>query len=75
MTFLAAAGALLTAAGASQVAQLLFFVPSVHMYRQLRGAYALSRFSAVWRTVLLTTFAFVVLTGFVILMVLLGVLD
>ena len=75
MTFLAAAGALLSAIRAEPVAQLLYFVPPVHMYRQLRGAYGLSRLGALWRTALLVTFAIVVLTGFVILMVMLGVLD
>jgi hypothetical protein len=75
MTFLVAVGALLSAIGAKQVAQFLFFVPPVHIYRQLRGTYSLSRFGAVWRTFMLTAFSIVVLTGFVILMVLLGVLD
>jgi len=75
MTFLAAAGALLSAIRAEPVAQLLYFVPPVHMYRQLRGAYGLSRLGALWRTALLVTFAIVVLTGFVILIVMLGVLD
>ena len=37
----------------------ILLVPPIHMYRQLRGAYALSRPSALWRTVLLVNFAFV----------------
>jgi hypothetical protein len=35
---------------------LLLYAP-VHMYRQLRGTYALSRFSAAWRLVALSLFA------------------
>ena len=43
----------------SSLAGMLFFVPPFHMYRQLRGAYQLGRFSAIVRTMLLTTFAFI----------------
>ena len=75
MTFLVAVGALISAAGANSLASLLFFVPPIHMYRQLRGAYSLGRFGGIWRTFLLLTFALVVLTGFILLMVVLGVLD
>ena len=35
------------------------FVPPIHMYRQLRGAYGLSRWSALWRTFALINFAFI----------------
>jgi hypothetical protein len=35
---------------------ILLYAP-VHMYRQLRGTYALRRFSAVWRTIVLSVFA------------------
>jgi hypothetical protein len=45
--------------GAGLATMAILLVPPVHMYRQLRGAYALSRFSALWRTVLLVNFAFV----------------
>ena len=41
------------------VAGFLFFVPPFHMYRQLKGAYQLGRFSAIVRTLFLTTFAFI----------------
>ncbi len=37
----------------------LMLIPPFHMYRQLKGAYRLSRFSALWRTFLLVTFAIV----------------
>lgn len=35
----------------------MVLIPPLHMYRQVRDAYALSRWSAVWRTALLLTFA------------------
>ena len=59
MMMLLIVGGLLAAAGFSGVAALLFFVPPLHMYRQLRGAYELGRFSAVMRTIALLTFAFI----------------
>jgi hypothetical protein len=43
----------------SALAGMLFLVPPFHMYRQLKGAYQLGRFSAFVRTVLLTTFSFI----------------
>ncbi|WP_035375337.1 DUF3667 domain-containing protein [Pseudoduganella violaceinigra] len=41
---------------------LLVFAPPVHMYRQLRGAYALSNFGALWRTCFLLLMALIVLS-------------
>ena len=75
MTLLVTVAVLVSALGASQVAGFALFVPPIHMYRQLRGTYGVSRWGAVWRTMLLLTFAVVVLTGFILLMVALGVLD
>jgi hypothetical protein len=51
----------------------LTIVPAVHMYRQLRGAYSLSRISALWRTVALLFFTMITLTLFLILLTVLGV--
>ncbi len=51
------------------------FVPPIHMYRQLRGAYQLSRWSALWRTFFLLIFASVAGTLFLMLLLLLGVLG
>jgi len=48
------------------------FIPPIHIYKQLRGAYGLSRWSAVWRTSLLLIFAFVALSLFVTLLLMLG---
>jgi hypothetical protein len=47
-------------------------IPPIHIYRQLRGAYDLSRWSAVWRTFLLLIFAFVALSLFLTLLLMLG---
>ena len=74
MMMLVIAGGLLVAAGVSGLAGLLFLVPPFHMYRQLKGAYQLGRFGALWRTVALTVFAFVAVSLFVVLLVALGVL-
>ena len=51
------------------VAALIFYAP-FHMYRQLRDAYALSRFGAWWRTWFLSAFAFTVLGLFATVMTL-----
>jgi hypothetical protein len=40
------------------ISLLAIFVPPVHMYRQLKGAYGLGRFGALWRT-----FALLVITS------------
>ncbi len=58
MMMLVVASGLLVAAGWPGLAAMLFFVPPFHMYRHLKGAYQLGRFSAVVRTILLVTFAF-----------------
>jgi hypothetical protein len=51
------------------------FVPPIHMYRQLRGAYALSRWSALWRTFVLINFAFIAASLFFTGLLALGVLG
>ena len=53
----------------------MILVPPVHMYRQLRGAYALSRFSAAWRTFMLINFTFITTGIFLALLLTLGVLG
>jgi hypothetical protein len=65
VTLLVVAGSLLRLAGLPLVG-LLLLVPPVHMYRQLRGAYQLSRLSALWRAVVLTigSFTIALLFGF-----------
>ena len=56
-------------------AALLLIAPPVHMFAQLRGAYSLGKLSALWRTIALMTFAFVALTTFAILLLLLGLTE
>ena len=51
------------------------FVPPLHIYKQLRGAYGLSRFSAAWRTVTLLGFIFIILMLFLDALLLLGVVG
>lgn len=50
-------------------------VPPVHMYRQLRGAYELSRWSALWRTFVLINFAFIAASLFFTGLLALGLLG
>jgi hypothetical protein len=58
MMMLVITAGLLVASGWTALASLLFFVPPFHMYRHLKGAYELGRFSALVRTTLLVSFAF-----------------
>jgi hypothetical protein len=51
----------------------MLFIPPLHMYRQVRHAYGLTHRSAVWRTLLLLTFASTALGLFGALIVALGV--
>jgi hypothetical protein len=51
------------------------FIPPVHIYKQLKGAYGLSRFSAAWRTATLMVFIVIVLALFLDALLLLGVLG
>jgi hypothetical protein len=62
------------AIGAS-VATALVFVPPIHMYAQLKGAYQLGRASALWRTFWLVSFSIVVLFSYVLLILILGIVD
>ena len=57
------------------LASLGWFVPPVHMYRQLRGTYGLTKGSAVWRTMLLTIFAFIAISLFGSLLVMVGAFE
>ena len=59
MMLLVVFGGIFMAAGLSTLASLLFFVPPFHMYKHLKGAYQLGRFSAIMRTTALVTFAFI----------------
>jgi hypothetical protein len=61
--------------GVPGAAAAALFVPPLHMYRQLKGAYGLSRVGAQWRSVLLVSFAVTALTLFAVAVVLLGISD
>jgi hypothetical protein len=50
-------------------------VPLLHIYKQLKGTYSLSRFSALWRTVALSGLIFVILFLFVDALLLLGAIG
>ena len=75
MMMLVIGGSLLAMAGVGGIVGLLALVPPVHLYVQLRGTYGLTLFGALWRTVALTSFAFVAVVIFALAMVALGVLD
>jgi hypothetical protein len=62
-------------AGLPGVGVAALIVPPVHMYRQLRGAYQLRRFGALWRLTLLLAFALTALLLFAVAVVLLGISD
>lgn len=61
--------------GEAIIGTAMTFVPPIHMYRQLRGAYRLSRWSAIWRTFLLLNFAFIAATLFLLLLLTAGLLG
>jgi hypothetical protein len=51
------------------------FIPPIHLYKQLRGAYGISRIGALVRTLLLGIFGTVVLSLFLALLMVVGVLG
>jgi hypothetical protein len=57
------------------IASLAWFVPPIHMYRQLRGTYDVGTGGAVWRTILLTMFAFIAISLFASLLVAVGAFE
>ena len=54
---------------------LALLVPPVHLFFQLKGAYQLRWYSALWRTVVLMNFAFITLTLFAFLLLGLGLME
>jgi hypothetical protein len=60
--------------GLGWLRKAMLVLPPLHMYRQLRGAYQLGRFSALWRTAALLFFALVAIILFLLLLVALGVM-
>ncbi len=47
-------------------------IPPIHLYKQLRGAYQIGRFSAFWRLLALSAFIWMIVALFVQLLLLLG---
>ena len=72
MTLLLVAALLISSAGMRPVGGLALLLPPIHMYRQLRGAYLLGWFAALWRTVLLLFFAIVAMMLFILGMIVMG---
>ena len=75
MTLLVCVATLIGVVGLGAVAGFAMLVPPFHMYRQLRGAYALDRWGALWRTVALITAAVAVLVLFLIGLLGVGLFD
>ncbi len=74
MTLLFVTISVLDAAGMTETILIpaFFLIPPIHIYKQLRGAYELSRFSAFWRLLVLSLFIWVVALIFLQALLLLG---
>ncbi len=68
MTFLMILVSAAQVIGAPQLAAIPLLYAPFHLYRQLKGAYGLSRRGAVWRMGLLSAFIWVVLALFLLIM-------
>jgi hypothetical protein len=77
MTLLYVALVLLGGIGVGTGTLLLLgmLVPLVHIYKQLKGAYGLSRFSAIWRTLMLSFLIFWIVFLYIDLLLLLGAVE
>jgi hypothetical protein len=63
------------ALGVENVAGLLALAVPLHMFLQLRGAYELSFWAALWRTLFLVVFALLAISAFSVLLVAMGLFD
>ena len=63
---------LISMAGLPEASLFLLLVPPVHLYKQLRHTYELSRFSAFWRLLVLSAFIWIVIALFLQVLFLLG---
>ena len=61
--------------GGGWMTLVALIVPPVHMFAQLRGAYSLGKWSALWRTLVLLVFAFCALAAFIALLLLHGLAE
>ena len=73
LLFIAISIAAIAGVPGSLLALIAAIIPPVHIYKHVKGSYELSRFSALWRTLLLVTVIItVVLTLFMWLLVVIG---
>lgn len=74
MSLVFIATSLLNAGGLSEnvVGTVALTIPLVHLYKHLKGAYRLSRFSTLWRLIVLLFFITMVLIAFLFILMLLG---
>lgn len=75
MSLLVVAGLIFGAAGMAGMAGLLWLIPPVHMYRQLKGTYQLGWAGALWRVSLLAIFSFLVMGFFSAILVGMGTFE
>lgn len=75
MMFLVIAGGLLVMAHVPALAAFLLFIPPIHMYRQLRGAYRLRWWDALFRTFILFQAAGIVLILWFLAIAALGIME
>jgi Protein of unknown function (DUF3667) len=80
LTFMLFLVVVLTVIGFAGVAEPIVplagvFIPPIHIYKQMRGAYGVSRIGGLLRTLLLGVFGTVVLSLFLVLLMLVGVLG
>jgi hypothetical protein len=75
MSLLVVSGVILQSIGLAAIGAILWLLPPFHMYRQLKGAYGLGRWGALWRTTLLTMFAFIVVSLFLAVVVGMGAVS
>lgn len=61
--------------GTAIAGTMFAFIPPIHMYLQLKGAYALGWLSALWRTFWLVTFSQIVLVLYMCIIIFLGMVD
>jgi hypothetical protein len=73
MTLLVVVASLVYAAGWSGVVALAMFIPPIHMYRQLKGAYGLGRWGALWRTIALIVLSMTTISLFIAFLFAVGI--
>lgn len=75
LLFIALALASFVGVASGWVVAALVLIPPIHLYKQLRHAYGLSRLSTLWRLVALTVFISVILVLFLQMLLLFGLMG